>query len=202
MEFGNLANSITLSSSQPGSRDGSRAGLRPALAKIHYAIKVEDLVTDLVSDLSQTGSNHGRRPVQAIYHYAILLATRLWTSSLSSLRCDQQASWSQPQAAERNGIWSLTGLRPASELDSVMEFSFRDKKYFKRMLLLCTCEHATRFIHLRVNQNEHFLRRACTLRKPKTKNGQYNEATNIRVNNIAVYITVQCENFMSTLPRV
>jgi len=25
---------------------------------------------------------------------------------------------------ERNGIWSRTGLRPASELDSVVEFGF------------------------------------------------------------------------------
>ena len=40
----------------------------------------------------------------------------IWTS------CN---TWSQSQAAERNGIWSRTGLRPASELDSVMEFGLR-----------------------------------------------------------------------------
>jgi len=37
--------------------------------------------------------------------------------------CDQLASWSQ--AGQRNGIWSRTGLRPASELDSVMKFGLR-----------------------------------------------------------------------------
>jgi len=35
---------------------------------------------------------------------------------------DLLASWSQ--AGLCNGIWSRTGLRPASELDSVMEFGY------------------------------------------------------------------------------
>jgi len=38
------------------------------------------------------------------------------------LVADLLASWSQ--AGQSNGIWSRTGLRPASELDSVMEFGF------------------------------------------------------------------------------
>ena len=57
---------------------------------------------------------------------------RTWSQTGSGhipLRClarlqvaDQFASWSQ--AGQRNGIWSRTGLRPASELGSVMEFRF------------------------------------------------------------------------------
>jgi len=65
------------------------------------------------------------RSVKAKLHYAVQLPSRLQTSSrpnsitLSSLRsaheqvCDQLASLSQ--AKQRNGIWSRTGLRPASE---------------------------------------------------------------------------------------
>ena len=43
---------------------------------------------------------------QAKFHYAV-----------------QLASWSQ--AGQRNGIWSRTGLRTASDLDSVVEFGLR-----------------------------------------------------------------------------
>ena len=62
-----------------------------------------DLVADLVFDLSQTGSSYldmsrslkpGRRPVQAIFHYAILLA-------IAGLE---------------------TSSRPGRKQDSVMEF--------------------------------------------------------------------------------
>ena len=73
-------------------------------------MQVADLVADLVSDLSQTGSLvadrfAGRRPVQAIFHYAILLASRSATSwragrkldavmeSGCELVCDLLASW-------------------------------------------------------------------------------------------------------------
>jgi len=83
-------------------------------ANFHYAIHVAHLVADLVSDLSQTGSSYrhveiartcGRRPVQAIFHYAILLASKSATSwragrKLDSvtefgreLVCDLLASW-------------------------------------------------------------------------------------------------------------
>ena len=49
---------------------------------------------------------------------------QLASSSLAAreLVADLLASWSQ--AGQSNGIWSRTGLRPASELDSVMEFGF------------------------------------------------------------------------------
>jgi len=126
--YWNLANSITLSSSRPGSRAGSRAGLQPVLAKFHYAIQVVDLVADprrqvraistcrdssnLVADRFRPYSTTlscslaGRRPVRD----QIPLRCRA---------CDQLASWSQ--AGQHNGIWPATrtrradaGLRPAA----------------------------------------------------------------------------------------
>jgi len=73
--------------------------MRPALGyKFHYAIQV----AELVSDLSQTGSSYldmsrylepGRRPVEAIFHYAILLASRSATRAGRRPACELVASW-------------------------------------------------------------------------------------------------------------
>jgi len=118
--YWNLANSITL----PIARDLDRELVCCDLAEFHYAIQVAHLVAGLVCDLSQTGSSYldmsrylepGRRPVQAIFHCAILLASRSQTSSrpnsifflqlladceparepASELVADVLASWSQ-----------------------------------------------------------------------------------------------------------
>jgi len=63
------------------------------IATFHYAIQV----ADLVSDLSQTASSYldmsrwlqpDRRPVQAIFHYVVLLASRSATSSRAGRKLD------------------------------------------------------------------------------------------------------------------
>jgi len=60
--------------------------------KFHYAIQV----ADLVSDLSQTGSSYLDMPVQAIFHYAVLLASRSATREPArELVADLLVSWSQ-----------------------------------------------------------------------------------------------------------
>jgi len=109
-----------------GRRPGRRPGFRPVTDRFELSRHVQ---------IARTWSQR----VQAIFHYAILLTSRSQTSSrpnsitMSSLRGDQLASWSQTvdllaswsQFGQPNGIWSRTGLRPASELDSVTEFGLR-----------------------------------------------------------------------------
>ena len=75
---------------------------------------------------------------QAKFSYTVQLASRSQTSSrpnsirLSKLRpAREQVYRLRParelvasKAGHRNGIWSRTGLQPATELDSVIEFGF------------------------------------------------------------------------------
>jgi len=76
----------------------SRAGLRPASRDGWRA----------ASELDENLRVHVVCVAQAKFHYAVQLAT----SSRAGLR--------QAQAGQRNGIWPRTGLRPASEQDSVV----------------------------------------------------------------------------------
>jgi len=87
---------------------GRRSGFRPVADRSSYL--------DMSRQLEPC-----RRPVQAILHYAILLGSR--SATARELVADLLANWSQ--TGQRNGIWSRTGLRPASELDRVMEFGLR-----------------------------------------------------------------------------
>jgi len=80
---------------------GRRLGFRHVTDRFKLSRHVE-----IARTWSQTGSGH----IPLRYLARELVA-------------DLLASWSQ--AGQRNGIWSRTGLRPASELDIVMEFGVR-----------------------------------------------------------------------------
>jgi len=98
------------------------------------------MVADLVFDLSQvpaisTCGDSSNLVADRFRPYSTTLscslASRRPVRDQIPLRCpacdqlvaDLLASWLQ--AGQRNGIWSRNGLRPASELDSVMEFGLR-----------------------------------------------------------------------------
>jgi len=98
-------------------RFAGRYGSLVVKAKFHYTIQLTTSsraclrpARELVRELLAAG----RRPACA---RCVRVAGQI---PLHYPACDQLASWSQ--AGQRNGIWSPTGLRPASEQDSVIEY--------------------------------------------------------------------------------